>query len=480
MLSNKHLAAHLAAIIARAIASTRLRTVSGSMNHLEHMVSNMTDVRSHRDRPYHSSASIHRRQPLLSHQRVSSIHTTATSLATTYYDMLGVSRSASDSEIKKAFYKLAKKYHPDTNQGDPTAAKKFQEVQQAYDTLRDPQKRAAYDQLGHSAYEAAEAGGGAPGGGPFGAGGTQVDPEELFREFFGSNAGRAGGFQGTIFEHIFGGGFGGAAGGGGFGARMRRGASIQAGLTISFEEAVKGTTKQIDPSSLGIPGTPSSSGRIDIKIPPGVDNGFQLRVDGRGMPGPQGTPPGDLLIQVRVLPSGRFERDGFDLYTEVKVNFADAALGTSVDVPTVDGRAEVRIKPGTQPGDKLRMRGYGVPMDLMGVRGRKGDQYVIVRVTVPRTLTQRQRDLLEAFRSGGEVPSNSRASSDGSGSATNTTTSPHSSNGNGSSDAITSDDDAQQAKSEGDDKASSTECDVNKKKEEREEPVKKKKKGWFF
>ena len=314
----------------------------------------------------------------------------------TFYETLEVPQGASDSEIKKAFYKLAKRYHPDTNKDDPEAAKKFQEVQRAYDTLRDPQKRAAYDQLGHAAYEAAETGGAAPGAGPGGAGpfgaGAHVDPEDLFREFFGAGGRQGGGFQGTIFEF-----FGGAMGDAGGFARPRKGRSIQVSVTVSFEEAVKGTTRVLDPSSLGI-----RSGRqpVEITIPAGVDNGFQMRVEGQGLPGPQGTPPGDLLLQIMVLPSYRFERDGFDVYTEARISVIDAMLGTEVEVPTIDGKAEVKIKAGTQPGDKLRMRGYGVPMDVIGQRGRKGDQYVTVKVQVPKTLTARQRELLEEFRGG--------------------------------------------------------------------------------
>ncbi|KAL4446217.1 hypothetical protein ABPG77_003024 [Micractinium sp. CCAP 211/92] len=292
-----------------------------------------------------------------------------------YYSVLGVSRDANDSEIKKKYYQLAKKYHPDTNQGDPEAAKKFQEVQRAYDTLRDPQKRQAYDGMGHAAYENMEATGGAPGGGPggpFPGAGFEVDPDELFREFFGG-AGRGGGFQGTIFEHMFGGGGGGRAGFGG--ARMRPRPVVRTAMRVSFEEAVSGTSKLVDLSQLGIPGIGSKA--VEINIPAGVDNGFQLRLEGV-VPASQGMPAGDLLVNIAVARSPVFQRDEFDLYVDVPIDMVDACLGTSVDVPTIDGSAEVKIKPGTQPGDKLRMRGYGVKMDVVGQRGRRGDQYVTV------------------------------------------------------------------------------------------------------
>ena len=177
---------------------------------------------------------------------------------------------------------------------------------------------------------------------------------------------------------------------------------------------------------------------IDINIPPGVDNGFQMNVEGKGLPGPKGVPPGDLIVQIMVMPSMKFQRDGFDLYTEASIGIADAVLGTSVDVPTVDGRAEVKVKPGTQPGDKLRMRGYGVPMDLVGQRGRRGDQYVVVKVTVPKYVTARQKELLEEFRGGKPAsgpPSSSNPSSSTSSDASSGTSSTGSSSSSSGSDS---------------------------------------------
>jgi len=330
--------------------------------------------------------------------------------------------------------------------------------------------------LGHENYEHAENTGGAPGaGGPYGGGGPgmQVDPEDLFREFFGGGGGPggpggrgggAGGFQGTIFEHIFSGG----GGGGGFG--MRRGRSIQAGITISFEEAIKGTSRLVDPSSIGIKGTPSKP--VEIKIPAGVDNGFQLRVEGQGLPGPQGAPPGDLIVQIMVMPSLRFQRDGFDLYTEAAVNIADAALGTAVEVPTIDGRSEVKVKSGTQPGDKLRMRGYGVSMDLVGQRGRRGDQYVIVKVTVPKHLTERQKELLEEFR-GGKPASGGGGGNNSGGESEKSSSKGGSSRSAGEKSSTTSS--AAEAEKESKNKDAEGNADADGKGDE-----KKKKKGWFF
>ncbi|KAI3432814.1 hypothetical protein D9Q98_010397 [Chlorella vulgaris] len=316
-----------------------------------------------------------------------------------FYSVLGVTPKSTDNEIKKAFYKLAKQYHPDTNQDDPTAAKKFQEVQRAYDTLRDSQKRKAYDRMGHEAYENMEAAGGSPGGqggpfagsGPFSGSGAQGDAESIIFEFFGGGR-RGQGFQGaSMFEHMFGGGLG--------GQRMRMRPTFQTAMMISFEDAVKGTTQTVDLSSLGIPGLGKKK-TVELDIPAGVDSGYQLRLEGVLPAGPQGRPEGDLMVQIEVGPSPIFRRENFDLYVDVSVDMVDACLGTSVDVPTVDGTAEVQVKPGTQPGDKLRMRGYGVAKDIVGQKGRRGDQFVRVVVTVPRRLSAAQRQLLEEFRSG--------------------------------------------------------------------------------
>ncbi|RMZ56227.1 hypothetical protein APUTEX25_002417, partial [Auxenochlorella protothecoides] len=304
-----------------------------------------------------------------------------------YYSVLGVGRTASDSEIKKAYYQLAKKFHPDTNKDEPGAAAKFQEAQQAYDTLRDPQKRTAYDQYGHDAYRNMESGGGpGPGGfgGPFG-GGVEVDPEDLFGAFFRGGQG----FQSFHFGH----GFGNA---GGRTRRPQRGADLQTRLRISFADAMKGITHRMDLSGTGA-GGPS---QVEVRIPAGVDTGQHLRLAGSGAPGGPGCAAGDLLVFLEVAPSRVFTRDGYDLYVEAPVDMVDATLGTTIEVPTIDGRAEVTVRPGTQADDKLRMRGYGVPQDAAGLPGKRGDQYVVVRLRVPRTLTPFQRQCLEDYRRG--------------------------------------------------------------------------------
>ena len=249
-----------------------------------------------------------------------------------FYSVLGVARGASDSDVKKAYYRLAKKYHPDANKDDPDAAKKFQEAQEAYDVLRDKEKRATYDQLGHDNYVRMDSTGGAPGGGPFGAGGgpygggMPFDPEELFSAFFGGRGGRAGasgGFHHVNMEDLFGGG---AAGG-----RRRwapsRGPDLHTRLRISFLDAVRGATKRVD---LG-PILGTGRHEVEVTMPPGVDSGMELRLAGSGYPGPNGTPPGDLRVELEVMPSDVFVREGFDLHVTAAVDMVDAALGATIE-----------------------------------------------------------------------------------------------------------------------------------------------------
>jgi molecular chaperone DnaJ len=180
-------------------------------------------------------------------------------------------------------------------------------------------------------------------------------------------------------------------------------------MAISFEESVKGSSKIINLNT---------GKQVEVAIPAGIQHGQQIRIQGHGAPGPKGTPPGDLLVQIMVMPSRQgFIRDGYDIHYEVPVSMVDAALGTEVDVPTINGNKVVAVKPGTQPHHKMRMRGHGVPMDVEGPlgRGRRGDQWIRVRVEVPRNLNDRQKQLLKEFK---EAANNSSSSSGGGGGGT--------------------------------------------------------------
>jgi molecular chaperone DnaJ len=348
------------------------------------------------------------------------------------YEVLGVERGASDAEIKRAFRKLAQQWHPDVNQ-DPEASARFKEVSEAYQILSDPERRQRYDTFGRAGVD----------GGLGGAG---------FEGFGG-------------FSDIFDAFFGGAAGGGS--ARRGRpqpGSDLRYDLRITFEEAVRGTEKELDFRALGRcetcdgsgakPGSsavtcPQCQGRGEVRsvrqtmlgqmvnvsacprcrgegkivetpcetcngegrterkrtlrvtIPAGIDEGHQIRLTNEGEVGPRGGSPGSLYVAVHVAPHPVLKRDGTELYYEARVSIAQAALGTTLSVPTVDGDEEVDIKAGTQPDTEIRLRGKGVPH--LRRPGSRGDLHVLVDVEVPRKLSKKQRELLEAYaRESGE------------------------------------------------------------------------------
>lgn len=356
-----------------------------------------------------------------------------------YYEVLGLTKSASEADIKKAYRQMAKKYHPDVNPGDKQAEEKFKEINEAYEVLSDAQKKARYDQFGH---EDPTAG--------FGGGATYSD--------FGGFGG--GGFGG--FDDIFSAFFGGAAGAGG-GQSARRGPvqgdDIRQEVTISFEEAAKGCEKEINvvrdedcPTCHGSGAKEGTSpttcptckgagqvrvqqntpfGRIQnvrtcdtchgegkivkdpctrcngrgrvrtskkrtVRIPAGIDDGQIIRVSGQGMAGLRGGPAGDLQVLIRVRPHKFFARKGTDLYCTVPISFTQAALGGAVDVPTLGSPVAYNVPEGTQPGTVFRIKGQGIPSLRTGT---KGDLFVEMNVEVPKKLTDKQKDLLRQFES---------------------------------------------------------------------------------
>ncbi len=353
-----------------------------------------------------------------------------------FYEVLGVSKDASASDIKKAYFKLAKKYHPD-NDSTPEAAEKFKEASEAYEILSDPQKRQQYDQFGMAAFEQ----GGAGGAGGFGG--------------FDFN----GGDMGDIFGDLFGGMFGGRGG------RSRgqsngpmRGANVRTAVNITFEEAVFGCSKQIDlnlkeecehchgtgakagtspetcskchgsgrilqtqQSIFGMMQTESvcpdchGTGKIirekctechgtgykvrrtklKVDIPAGIDNGMSVRIRDKGEPGINGGPRGDLMVEVRVARHPIFQRDDMDIYSTAPISFSVAALGGKIRIKTVDGQVEYQVKAGTQTDTKIRLRGKGVPS--VHNKDRRGDHYVTLVVQVPTKLNREQKKTLKEY-----------------------------------------------------------------------------------
>jgi molecular chaperone DnaJ len=341
------------------------------------------------------------------------------------YEVLGVARGATDAEIKRAYRKLAQQWHPDVNK-DPEAPARFKEASAAYQVLSDPERRQRYDMFGQAGVDGDAAGAGFEGFGGF---------SDIFDAFFG------GGATGTARR-----------------GRPLPGSDLRYDLRITFEEAVKGTEKEIEFRSLarcdtcsGTGAKPGSEpttcpqcegrgevrsvrqtmlgqmvnvsacprcrgegkivedpcptcrgeGRVDAKrtlrvtIPAGIDEGHQIRLTNEGEVGPRGGPPGSLYVAVHVAPHPTLRREGTELYYEARISIAQAALGTTIRVPTVEGEEEVEIKPGTQPDTAIRLRGKGVPH--LRRAGSRGDLHVLVDVEVPKKLSKKQRELLEAF-----------------------------------------------------------------------------------
>ncbi|MEJ2068312.1 MAG: DnaJ C-terminal domain-containing protein, partial [Deltaproteobacteria bacterium] len=284
-----------------------------------------------------------------------------------YYEVLGLDRSASTEEIKKAYRKLARKYHPDLNPGDPNAEEKFKEVSEAHEFLTDPEKKKMYDQFGHAAFDGGMGGAGAGGGG-FGNwrrySGTGGDFDGFDFNIFTDGSGGGFGSFSDIFSELFGGGGGRRS----YARRPRRGEDVHYTMEIDFTAAIKGTTAAISIK------TEKGNEHLNVTIPPGVNNGSKVRLKGKGHPGTNGGPPGDLFIITKVKPHPYFRREGDDILVDVPITITEAALGAQVTIPTVDGPTRLTIPQGIQGGQKLRLKGKGVP-HLKG--SGRGDMYAV-------------------------------------------------------------------------------------------------------
>jgi curved DNA-binding protein len=314
-----------------------------------------------------------------------------------YYATLGVKKDASQDEIQKAYRKLARKFHPDVNK-DPAAEAKFKEIGEANEVLKDPEKRKKYDQFG-SAWNSRQSGGAPPPGwegmpfdfsGMGGGGGFQGGGAEGFSSFFdmlfGSGAGRRGG-PGGGFP-----GFGGGPGGG-----ARGGADAEAELPLTLEEANRGGTREISFTD----GATGERKTLSVRIPPGVRSGQKIRLSGQGQAG-RGGAAGDLFLKIDVLPDPRFRVEGADLHTSVPVAPWEAALGGEAEVDTLDGSVRVRVPAGSSSGRKIRLRGKGLARKNGSGEPERGDLIAELRIVVPETLTDRERELFEQLAEASE------------------------------------------------------------------------------
>ena len=318
-----------------------------------------------------------------------------------YYEVLGVSRDADKNTIKKAYRKLAKKYHPDTNQGNAQAAERFKEATEAYNILSDPEKKKMYDQFGHAAFDGSGAAGGAYGGAySRNGGGTYqyAGPDGTFHEYHFEGNGDMDDFLKNIFGGSFGGfggsGFSGSGFGesGSYGNYSQNGADVTAEITVGFDEAAFGCEKVIHLTE----NNGKAVGKVlKIKIPAGIDTGKSIRLRGKGNPGINGGKAGDLLLKVKVASKPGYERKGMDVYTTVRVPFTTAVLGGEAKVETLHGNVLCKINPGTQSGTKIRLRGKGIVS--MKDKNQHGDQYVTVQIDVPGNLSEEAKRKLREF-----------------------------------------------------------------------------------
>jgi len=332
-----------------------------------------------------------------------------------YYEVLGVARSASADEIKTAYRKLARKFHPDLNPGDKSAEERFKELQEAYGVLSDTENRKLYDQYGEN-WKAVKQGGGPPPprrDGSRGARGSATGNVN-FEDFdFGSFSG-AGGFD--IFEEMFGGARGGARSGGrtGRARRSSRGQDVEAELELSLEEAHRGVRRTLQMQVAEVCPTCNGTGVVDdktcptcgglgqvlkpktleVNIPAGVRDGSTVRLAGQGGPGANGTEPGDLYLHIRLRPHPQFTVRGDDVEVELPIAPWEAVLGTRVEVPTIDGQVEMTIPAGAQSGQRLRLKGQG----LNKRKGGRGDEFVRLKVVTPKEVSSEERPLYEQLR----------------------------------------------------------------------------------
>ncbi|WP_297478193.1 DnaJ C-terminal domain-containing protein [uncultured Photobacterium sp.] len=286
-----------------------------------------------------------------------------------FYEVLGVAKTASEKEIKKAYKKLAMKFHPDKNPDDPTAADKFKEVKAAYEILMDKEKRTAYDQFGHNAFENPGMGGGQQGG--------YSDFEDMFGGAFGDMFSNARGGRG---------GFGGR-----HSTRPQKGEDLQYTMEIDLEDAISGASRVIDLPVFE--GSVQTNKKLNIKIPAGIEEGGRIRLSGKGHPGINGGPQGDVYIQMNIRPHPRYTREGNNLLCKATTDFVTAALGGKVEVNTLGGAISLKIPEGTQTGRKFRLKGKGVT----DRKGNTGDLIVQLIIETPLNLSERQKELLNEF-----------------------------------------------------------------------------------